>query len=100
MDQRTIEQAEPADLPAIIAELHRLAALALARLVTSHTCSATLSQAPEPALLTVTEAAAFVSLSPVALRRSAKFKSARRKLGHRLLRFDRDALLRIVRRAA
>jgi hypothetical protein len=51
-------------------------------------------------LLSVADAAALVSLDPVALRRSQKFRPARRKLSHRTLRFDRDALLRIARRAA
>jgi hypothetical protein len=99
LDERVIQSADPADLPTIIGELHRLSALALSRIITTPTLVTTQSET-EPQLLTVPEAAALVRLSPVALRRSAKFRSARRKLGERSLRFDRAALLRIAGRAA
>ena len=88
----------PADrLPEYIGHLAREQAIALARLVTP---TQTTVIEPEPVLLTVAEAAMLVSLSPVALRRSARFQSARRKLSHRTVRFDRDALMRVIKRSA
>jgi hypothetical protein len=98
-DERAIESADIADLPPIVGELHRLAALALARLITQkHIAEKT---EPEPALLDSATAAKLVSLpSAVALRRSKKFRPARRALGPRTLRWDRQVLLRAAGRAA
>jgi hypothetical protein len=89
----------PADrLPDLLADLARAQAIALARLVTPTSINKNLE--PEPCLLTVDDAPKLVSLTPIALRRSARFRSARRKLGERSLRFDRAALLRVIGRAA
>lgn len=96
LDERTITSADAADLPSIIGELHRLSALAFARLMTPTNVSVA---QPEPTLLTVDEAAALVSLTPTSLRRSAKFRAARRVLGARTIRFERDFLLRAVKRS-
>lgn len=99
--ETAIAEAEPGALPSIIAELARLQAIALARIVSPATPVETnKNPEPEPVLLSVADAAKLVSLSPIALRRSSKFRSARRKLGARSIRFDKAALLRIVGRAA
>jgi hypothetical protein len=97
LDERAIESANIADLPPMIGELHRLAALALARLITPTHVNK--NPEPEPVLLDVNQAAALVSLSPVALRRSKKFRPARRALGPRTLRFDRVVLAKIAGRS-
>ena len=97
-DERAIESAEPHELAAIVGELARRLALALASIVTP--VETYKIAEPEPKLLSVSEAAALVSLTPIVLRRSAKFRPARRKLGTRTIRWDRDALVRIARRAA
>jgi hypothetical protein len=90
----------PADrLTDYIADLARAQAVALARLVTLSQTNK--NPEPEPVLLDSATAAKLVSLpSAVALRRSAKFRSARRVLGPRSIRWDKAALLRVIGRAA
>jgi hypothetical protein len=99
MDERAIAEAEPTELPRLIGELARLHALALSRLLA---LSARVDKNPETEepLITADEAAKLAGVSPVAMRRSARFRAARRKLGARTLRFDRAAILRAIRRAA
>jgi hypothetical protein len=65
LDERAIEIADIADLPPIVGELHRLAALALARLITQKHIP--VKTEPEPVLLDVAQASALVNLAPIAL---------------------------------
>jgi hypothetical protein len=85
-----------------IEEAARLIALALSHLVTAATVAHTDKAEPEPApvLLDLAQASALLNIKPIALRRSKRFRSARRDaFGSRTLRFDRAALLRIVGRS-
>lgn len=99
ISESLIAETEVSELPDLIGRLAALQARALARIVNAPSLVSTQSDTDEPKLLTVPEAAALVSLSPVALRRSAKFRSARRALGPRSIRFDRAALLKIAGRS-
>lgn len=80
--ETAITEAEPGALPSIIAELARLQAIALARIVSpaSPASANKIEPAPEP-LPTLYQAAALVALDATTLKRSPMFKSARRKLG-------------------
>jgi len=99
VDEQRIQQAQPAELPEIFGELGRLLAITLSRIVNVPSLVSTQSE-PEPVLLDAAQASKLVNLTPLALRRSARFRPARRELGPRTIRFERDALLRIARRAA
>lgn len=94
--RRKIESIPYEKLPGAIAVLEYARSLAVARL----TVRPIAETAPvEPVLLSVVDAAKIVNLQPVALRRSARFKSARRKLGERTLRYDKQVLIRLAGRA-
>jgi hypothetical protein len=98
MDERTIADAAPETLPEIIGTLARLHALALARLVSPAQINKT---EPEPdELLSAEQAAAFLNMTAVAVRRSAKLRPYRRVLGARTVRWSKLGLARFVRRAA
>jgi hypothetical protein len=102
VNEQAIERAEPEQLPSIAGELARLTALVQLRITSPRDLSRPIVP-PEPdgPVLVDTETAAKITgLSPVQLRRSPKFKHAKRTLGHRSLMWDRAALLRAARRAS
>jgi hypothetical protein len=89
------------DLAEFIGACARAQAFAIARLSSPRDLAKPLDVAIEgPVLITVEEAAKLVGLTPTALRRSGRFRHAKRKLGHRTVMFDRAALLKAARRAS
>jgi hypothetical protein len=103
LNEQAIRDADPEQLPSIAGELAQLTTLLQLRLASVRQLASPLTTAEGPAppvLLDVNQAATLVNMKPIALRRSARFKSARRKLGERTLRFDRAALIRLAGRAS
>ena len=89
------------DLHEFIGWCARAQALATLRLSSPRDLAQPLDVAIEgPVLITVDEAAKLVGLTPTAMLRSARFRHAKRKLGHRTVMFDRAALLKAARRVS
>jgi len=96
IDERTITEAQPGDLPSILGELARLTAIATLRL-TAPTVAAV---EPEPdRLLTAEQAALLCGLSVEALKRRRDLPF-RRKLGPKTIRFSARGIERHLKRSA
>lgn len=97
-----VQSTAPGDLPALAAELARATALVMTRIVTVAATAATPAPASTPApratddLITIEEAAQFLSVETSWLYRNWRVLGLGRKIGRRTLRFDRRALERWV----
>jgi len=97
IDEQRVLTAERDDLPAIVGELARLSALALARLVTPCVIP---TREPEPDRLLTAAVGELLKIAPEQVRRTAALKPYRKRLSPRKFRYSRAGLLRFMRRAS